>query len=77
MIEQTPALGKLDYDDYDAIVVVGGQSPMFTFRGHEELENALGRFYEAGKVTCALCHGTAALIDVTLSDGSYLIAGKT
>ena len=50
---------------------------MFTFREHEELKNALRTFYEAGKVTSALCHGVAALIDVALSDGSYLIAGKT
>jgi putative intracellular protease/amidase len=28
-------------------------------------------------VTSALCHGVAALIDVKLSDGSYLIAGRT
>jgi putative intracellular protease/amidase len=77
LIEDTPALSDLNYDDFDALVVVGGQSPMFTFRAHEELENALRTFYEAGKVTSALCHGTAALIDLTLSDGSYLIAGKT
>jgi putative intracellular protease/amidase len=77
MLERTPPLSEVDYDDYDAIVAVGGQSPMFTFREHKELKNALRRFYESGKVTCALCHGTAALIDVTLSDGSYLIAGKT
>lgn len=34
-------------------------------------------FYEAEKVTSALCHGVAALIDCKLSDGSYLIEGKT
>jgi putative intracellular protease/amidase len=77
LIDDTPALSELNYADYDALVVVGGQSPMFTFRDHEELKNALRTFYEAGKVTSALCHGTAALIDLTLSDGSYLIAGKT
>jgi putative intracellular protease/amidase len=77
LIEDTPALNDLDYDDYDALVVVGGQSPMFTFREHDELKNALRTFYEDGKVTSALCHGTAALIDVTLSEGSPLIAGKT
>jgi putative intracellular protease/amidase len=77
LIERRPALGDLDYAEFDALVVVGGQSPMFSFRGHEKLKAALRSFYEAGKVTCALCHGTAALIDVTLSDGSYLIAGKT
>jgi putative intracellular protease/amidase len=77
LIDDTPALSELNYADHDALVVVGGQSPMFTFRDHEELKNALRTFYEAGKVTSALCHGTAALIDLTLSDGSYLIAGKT
>jgi putative intracellular protease/amidase len=67
----------VDYDDHDAIVVVGGQSPMFTFRDHDELKKALRTFYEAEKVTSALCHGVAALIDCKLSDGSYLIEGKT
>jgi putative intracellular protease/amidase len=47
-----------------ALVVLGGQSPIFTFRDHEELKNALRTFYEADKVTSALSHGTAALIDV-------------
>jgi putative intracellular protease/amidase len=77
LIENTPALRDLDYDDFDALVVVGGQSPMFTFRDHKELKTALRSFYEAGKVTSALCHGTAALIDVTLADGTFLIAGMT
>jgi putative intracellular protease/amidase len=77
LIEDTPALGDLNYDDYDAVVVVGGESPMFTFREHEELKNAVRSFYEAAKVTSALCHGVAALMDVTLADGTYLIAGKT
>lgn len=77
LIEETPALKDLDYDDYHALVIVGGQSPMFTFRDHEELKQAIKTFYEAAKVTSALCHGTAALIDVKLSDGSYLIEGKT
>jgi putative intracellular protease/amidase len=77
LVEDTPALAEVDYDDFDAIVVVGGQSPMFTFRDHEELKRALRAFYEAEKVTAALCHGVAALIDCRLSDGSYLIEGKT
>jgi putative intracellular protease/amidase len=77
LVESTPALADVDYDDYDAIVVVGGESPMFTFRDHEELKRALRTFYEAEKVTAALCHGIAALIDCRLSDGSYLIEGKT
>ena len=77
LVEDTPALADVNYVDHDAIVVVGGQSPMFTFRDDDQLKQALSTFYEARKVTCALCHGVAALIDCKLSDGSYLITGKT
>ncbi len=76
-VENTAKLATLNYDDYDALMVAGGQSPMFTFRDNEDLHTALRTFYEAKKPTCAYCHGTAALIDLKLSDGSYLITGKT
>lgn len=77
LLEDTPALAELELDRFDAIVVCGGQSPMFTFRENAALEAALRAFYEAEKPTAALCHGVSALLDVTLSDGSPLIAGKT
>jgi putative intracellular protease/amidase len=77
LVENTRRLADLRYDDYDAIVVVGGQGPMFTFRDNADLKQAIKTFYEARKVTAALCHGVAALMDVTLSNGSYLITGKT
>lgn len=77
MVDDTPALVDLDLDDFDALVVVGGQSPMFTFRENGTLKEALRTFYEAEKPTAALCHGVSALIDVQLSGGSYLVEGKT
>ena len=76
-LERTPALRDLDLDDFDALVVCGGQAPMFQFREHADLKRAIARFYEQHKPTAALCHGTCALLDVQLSDGSYLIAGRT
>jgi putative intracellular protease/amidase len=57
--------------------VCGGQSPMFSFRANADLQAALRRFYEAEKPTAALCHGVSALVDVKLSDGSYLVDGRT
>jgi putative intracellular protease/amidase len=50
---------------------------MFTFRENDDLRRAIVRFYEAEKPTAALCHGVSALVDVTLSDGSYLVDGRT
>lgn len=71
------ALRSLDLSEYDALVVCGGFSPMFTFRDHAGLQNAIRTFYEARKVTALLCHGVAALVDLKLSDGTYWVDGKT
>jgi putative intracellular protease/amidase len=77
LLDDTPRLGELDLGDFDAIMVAGGQSPMFTFRDNQDLTNAIRQFYEAEKPTAIYCHGTAALVDLKLSDGSYLVDGKT
>lgn len=76
-LEDTPKLSDLDLEMFDAILVAGGQSPMFTFRGHEGLHAAIRHFYESEKPTAVYCHGTAALVDLRLSDGTYLVAGRT
>ena len=77
LIEDTARLADLDLERFDAIVVCGGQAPMFGFREDGDLQAAMRTFYEAEKPTVALCHGVSALIDLQLSDGSYLIEGKT
>lgn len=77
LLEDTPALRDLDLDAYDAVVVCGGQGPMFQFRDHPDLQRVIATFFEARKPTAALCHGTCALLDVRLSDGSLLIEGRT
>jgi putative intracellular protease/amidase len=77
LLEQTPKLSDLDLADYDAIMIAGGLAPMFTYRGREDIHDAIRHFYEAEKPTAIYCHGTAALVDLKLSDGSYLVEGKT
>ena len=42
LLEDTPKLADLDLDEYDAIMVAGGQSPMFTFRDSEDLTTRSG-----------------------------------
>lgn len=76
-LDQTRRLADCDPAEFSALLVCGGQSPMFTFRGNADLARAVAAFYEAEKPTAALCHGVAALIDVRLTGGEYLIAGKT
>lgn len=76
LLKATPSLASIRAANYAALIVAGGQSPMYTFRGHQGLQSLIAEFYESGKPTAALCHGVAALVDTKLSSGQYLIAGK-
>ncbi len=77
LLENTPKLADLDWSTFDALVVCGGLSPMFTFRDNVDLQRAVRTFYESKRVTAVFCHGVSALVDVHLSDGAYLVQGKT
>jgi putative intracellular protease/amidase len=77
LLDDTPKLANLDFDEFDALMVAGGLAPMWTFRDNDDLKTAIKHFYEAEKPTAAYCHGTSALVDIKLSDGSYLVEGKT
>lgn len=77
LIENTKPVDEVSVEDYDVMVVAGGQGPMFTFEKAENLQHKFSEFYESGKVTAALCHGTAILRYAKLSDGEPLVKGKT
>jgi putative intracellular protease/amidase len=49
---------------------------MFDLVDSEVSIQLIREFYEADKYVTAVCHGAAALVNATLSDGSYLIAGE-
>lgn len=72
---QTPLkLADLDLARYQAIVFAGGHGTMWDFSTDPSVKNAIATIYEQGGVVAAVCHGPAALVGVTLSDGSYLEA---
>lgn len=77
MLANTRKLTDVDPGDYAAIFLVGGQGPMYTFRGNADLEKLFVRFYEAGKPSAAVCHSTTLLLDARKSDGELLVNGKT
>ncbi|SMC16375.1 Putative intracellular protease/amidase [Andreprevotia lacus DSM 23236] len=77
LVDNTRPLREIDIDHFDAIVVAGGQSPMFSFGPDDGLAATFAAFYEAGKVAAALCHGVAVLKYAQLSNGQPLAKGKT
>jgi putative intracellular protease/amidase len=75
--ENTPKVGELTYDDFDALLICGGQSAMFTYPNNTDLQNAARAFYQAEKITGAFCHGVSAQVNAKTSACEYLVAGKT
>lgn len=68
--------GEVNPRDYAAILYAGGHGTMWDFPDDAGLAGLTRDIYEAGGVVAAVCHGPAGLVNVTLSDGSYLVAGK-
>ncbi len=77
LVENTKTASEIVLDRFDALVVAGGQAPMFTFEGAHGLHKKFVEFYEAGKIAGALCHGVAILRYARLSNGEYLAKGRT
>lgn len=77
MLNNTRTLSNINPKDYDAIFLVGGQGPMYTFRGNNELQKLFVGFYESGKPAAAVCHSTTLLLEAKKSDGELLVKGKT
>jgi putative intracellular protease/amidase len=77
LVEKTKPVSEISVARFDAIVVAGGQAPMFNFDNATDLHKKFVEFYEAGKIACALCHGVALLRYATLSNGELLAKGKT
>src|SRR5579859_77296 len=77
LVANTKKVAEIDVQKFDAILVTGGQSPMFTFEKAAGLHAEFVEFYDAGKIACALCHGTSLLRYAKLKNGEYLAKGKT
>lgn len=77
LLENTRSIEGVNVDDYDAIFLAGGQSPMFTFIENHPLHQLVADFYEAGKITALVCHATCVLLRARGSSGDLLVKGKT
>ena len=77
MLKNTGKLTDVEIDTYAAIFLVGGQGPMYTYRGNQDLEKLFVKFYESGKPSAAVCHSTTLLLEAKRSNGDLLVKGKT
>lgn len=62
--------------DYRLIFFTGGDGGMWDFPDNIELQQITKIIYENYGMVTAVCHGVSGLLNVKLSDGSYLIEDK-
>ncbi|ASK29462.1 type 1 glutamine amidotransferase domain-containing protein [Chryseobacterium sp. T16E-39] len=69
-------LSDVNSDEYDAVFIPGGLAPMVDMPEAPLLKKLIAEVYERNGVIGAVCHGPVSLLNVKLSDGSYLVHGK-
>lgn len=75
-MNNTLVLKDLKANDYQVIHFAGGHGAMWDFHNSEALDKLVASIYENGGIVSAVCHGPAALVNVKLSNGDYLVKGK-
>ena len=75
-INNTVPVSQVNIDNYDAIFYPGGFGLLSDLASNEEVASMAAKHYEAGGIIAAVCHGPAALLPITLSNGEPLIASK-
>jgi putative intracellular protease/amidase len=76
LLENTASPDEVDPADYDAIYFTGGHAVMYDFPDSDGLQRINREIYERGGIVSSVCHGYCGLLNTTLSDDTYLIAGK-
>ncbi|KAG6919389.1 hypothetical protein DXG01_006272 [Tephrocybe rancida] len=69
-------LSDVNVKDYDAIFYVGGHGPAIDLPFDTTNANLASQFFQAGKITSAVCHGPAALVAAVDASGKSIFSGK-
>lgn len=75
-MQKAVKLANVDVSTYDAVFVPGGLAPMVDMPENALLKKVIKETYERNAVVGAVCHGPVSLLNVKLSNGSYLVNGK-
>ncbi len=75
-LKNTLKLSGIKPDNYSVIMFAGGHGTMWDFPDDKDMQRLSKKIYENGGIVAAVCHGPAALVNLKLSNGKYLVSGK-
>jgi putative intracellular protease/amidase len=76
LLLQTARPDEIDASQFDVIYLTGGHAVMWDFPEDAGLQDLTRTIWERGGIVASVCHGYCGLLNVKLSDGSLLVAGK-
>jgi len=77
LLANSELLADVAQQDYDLVYLAGGHGTMYDFPDDSTLQSIVKHQFENGKKVAAICHGVGGLLNVKLSNGEYLITGKS
>jgi putative intracellular protease/amidase len=76
LMVNTSKLADVDAADYDAVFYPGGHGPLWDLTDNEDSITLIERFLATNKPIGAVCHATAAFLNVKDTSGEYVVKGK-
>ena len=75
-LADTRKLADVDLDGYVAVFFPGGHGTMFDLPDDATVKKTVSHFIENDQPAAFVCHGPAALVGATLSDGTPVVQGR-
>ena len=75
-LANTKKLSDVSADDFDAVFYPGGHGPMWDIANNATSIALIEAFVKADKPISAVCHASAAIVNVRGKDGEYLVKSK-
>ena len=76
LMANTAVLADVNAADFDAVFYPGGHGPLWDLVENEVSISLIENFLAANKPVAAVCHATAAFLNIKDADGEFVVKGK-
>jgi len=76
LMANTQILSEVNASDFDAVFYPGGHGPLWDLVDNADSINLIENFIQQQKPVAAVCHASAAFLNIKDTDGNALVAGK-
>jgi putative intracellular protease/amidase len=76
LLTKTAKLSDVKAADYDAVFYPGGHGPLWDLTDNVDSIALIESFLAANKPVAAVCHATAAFLNIKDTTGNYVVSGK-